>query len=402
MNEVSLLESLGQVSSSETGQVFRDFLRGHVREMICEVMAAEVTQLCGAKHAPSGSDHYRAGSSPGRVLYEGEREEVVRPRVRVKSENGCSEEVELTSYRVAKDPEQLQSQIIQAIVSGVSARGIEDVRPNSPGVKRSNVSRLWQEAGSKFIKALRGKDLAASTWCGLMLDGIRLSSEQTAVVALGIDSEGHKHVLDFALGSSESLEVSRELVSRIVRRGFACSHRLYAVLDGSDALRGAVKEFFSDAVIQRCLVHKERNIKAKLSKRHWGDLSRLFSRLRRVQGIDAAEEVFGDLRSFLEPINAEAYRSLREAGDDLLALHRLNVPNTLHRSLLSTNAIENSFLNTRRKLGRVTRFRAETDQASRWLSYALLEAEKGFRRISGHTSLSSLIAALQRPQPTAK
>lgn len=402
MNEVSLLESLGQVSSSETGQVFRDFLRGHVREMICEVMAAEVTQLCGAKHAPSGSDHYRAGSSPGRVLYEGEREEVVRPRVRVKSENGCSEEVELTSYRVAKDPEQLQSQIIQAIVSGVSARGIEDVRPNSPGVKRSNVSRLWQEAGSKFIKALRGKDLAASTWCGLMLDGIRLSSEQTAVVALGIDSEGRKHVLDFALGSSESLEVSRELVSRIVRRGFACSHRLYAVLDGSDALRGAVKEFFSDAVIQRCLVHKERNIKAKLSKRHWGDLSRLFSRLRRVQGIDAAEEVFGDLRSFLEPINAEAYRSLREAGDDLLALHRLNVPNTLHRSLLSTNAIENSFLNTRRKLGRVTRFRAETDQASRWLSYALLEAEKGFRRISGHTSLSSLIAALQRPQPTEK
>ena len=83
------------------------------------------------------------------------------------------------------------------------------------------------------------------------------------------------------------------------------------------------------------------------------------------------------MKAFLEPINAEAYRSLCEAGEDLLTLHRLNVPNTLHRSLLSTNAIENSFLNTRRKHGRVTRFRAETDQASRWLSYALLEAEKG-------------------------
>ncbi len=103
----------------------------------------------------------------------------------------------------------------------------------------------------------------------------------------------------------------------------------------------------------------------------------------------------------MKPINAEAYRSLHEAGDDLLALHRLNVPNTLHRSLLSTNAIENSFLNTRRKLGRVTRFRAETDQASRWLSYALLEAEKGFRRISGHTYLPSLIAALGHPQAIA-
>lgn len=401
MNEVSLLQSLGQVSASETGQIFRDFLRGHVRKMICEVMAAEVTELCGPKHVPSENDHYRAGSSPGRVLYEGEREEVVRPRVRCKREDGTSEEVDLASYRVAKDPEQLQSQIIQAIVSGVSAREMEAIKPNSPGVKRSNVSRLWQEAGSKFIDALRGKDLKSPKWCALMLDGIHLSSEQTAVVALGIDSKGRKHVLDFALGSSESLEVSRELMSRLMKRDFTCEHRLFVVLDGSDALRGAVIEFFPDAVVQRCLVHKERNIKGKLSKRHWGELSRLFSRLRSVQGIDSAEEVFGELEAFLEPINAESYRSLHEAGNDLLALHRLNVPNTLHRSLLSTNAIENSFLNTRRKLGRVTRFRAETDQASRWLSYALLEAEKGFRRISGHASLPSLIAALARPEPTS-
>lgn len=400
MNEVSLLESLGQVSASETGQVFRDFLRGHVREMICEVMAAEVTQLCGPKHAPSAGDHYRAGSSQGRVLYEGQREEVIRPRVRQKSSEGGNEEVELVSYRVAKDPQQLQTQIIQAIVSGVSSRGVEDLKPDSPGVKRSNVSRLWKEAGSKFIGELRGKDLKTIKWCALMLDGIHLSSDQTAVVALGIDTEGRKHVLDFALGSSENLEVSRELMNRIMKRGFKVENRLYAVLDGSDALRGAVIEFFPDAVVQRCLVHKERNIKGKLSKRHWGELSGLFSRLRSVQGIESAEEVFGELEAFLKPINAEAYRSLHEAGDDLLALHRLGVPNTLHRSLLSTNAIENSFLNTRRKIGRVTRFRAETNQANRWLSYALLEAEKGFRKIAGHQSLPHLIAALVRPETT--
>jgi transposase-like protein len=177
---------------------------------------------------------------------------------------------------------------------------------------------------------------------------------------------------------------------------------LYVVLDGSDALRAAVKEFFADAIVQRCLVHKERHIQGKLSKRHWGELARLFRRLRSVQGIAAAEEVFGELRSFLQPINEEAFRSLCEAGDDLLTLHRLEVPNTLHRSLLSTNVIENSFRNTRRKLGRVTRFRADTDQASRWLSYALLEAEKGFRRIAGHDSLKHLIAALQHREPTTE
>jgi putative transposase len=397
MEEVNLFASLGQVSSSEVGEVFRNFLRGHVREMICEVMAAEVTQLCGPKHAPSPSEHYRAGSSPGRVLVEGEREEVVRPRVRCKQEDGTSREVELATYQGAKDPAQLQAQIIQAIVAGVSSRNVADIKPNSPGVGRSNVSRLWQEVGSKFIEQLRGKDLSSITWCALMLDGIRLSSEQTAVVALGIDSSGNKHVLDFVLGSSENLEISRELMSRITKRKFKCDHRLYVVLDGSDALRSAVKEFFPDSVVQRCLVHKERNIRGKLSKRHWGELARLFARLRNVQGYAAAQEVLRELKSFLKPLNAEAFKSLEEAGEDLLALHRLNVPNTLHRSLLSTNAIENSFLNTRRKLGRVTRFRVETDQASRWLSYALLEAEKGFRKIAGHQALGALIQALQRP-----
>ncbi|EKJ99819.1 transposase, mutator type [Rhodopirellula baltica SH28] len=84
--------------------------------------------------------------------------------------------------------------------------------------------------------------------------------------------EKRKHVLDFASGSSENLKVTRELISRIVDRGYACEHRPLAVLDGSDALRGAVVEFFADAVIQRCLVRKERNIKGKLSKRHWGEL----------------------------------------------------------------------------------------------------------------------------------
>ena len=112
-------------------------------------------------------------------------------------------------------------------------------------------------------------------------------------------------------------------------------------------------------------------------------------------GTFPALEVVGELRDFLKGKNAESLKSLEEAGEDLIALQSLNVPSTLHRSLLSTNAIENSFRNTRNKLGRVTRFRAETDQATRWRSFALLEVEKGFRRISGHDDMSELIAALK-------
>ena len=399
MDEVSVLQLLGQVSGTEAGEVFREFLRGSVRQMICEVMAAEVTELCGEKYSRQDGPNYRAGSSPGRVLVEGEREEVIRPRVRQRCMGGKTREVELESYASANDPKQLETHVIQAVLAGLSTREVAKVKSRSPGVSRSSVSRLWQEAGSKLVDELRSRDLGKQVWCVVMLDGIRLSKEQVAIAAIGINSIGEKHVLDFALGSSENLEVARELMRRIVSRGFQCHHRILAVLDGADALRNAVTEQFPDAVVQRCLVHKERNIRGKLSKRNWRELARLFKRLRSVQGIVAAEEVHRELVRFLKPINAEAHKSLLEAGDDLLAVHRLEVPNTLHRSLLSTNAIENSFLNTRRKIGRVTRFRAETDQASRWLGYALLEAEKGFRRIRGSQDLPALIQALHR-EPT--
>lgn len=393
--ESNLYRVLGQVSSDEAGQIFREHLRGFVRQMISEVMAAEVEELCGPKHHPSVSDHYRAGSSSGRVLLDGERESVVRPRVRKQRDDGGSEEVTLSTYEAARDPRQLQDSIITALAHGVSTRDVKKLKPNSPGVGKSNVSRHWQSVGHKFVDELRSRDLSSENWAALMLDGIRLSKEQLAVVALGITVDGRKHVLDFELGSSENAEVAKDLMRRLDKRGFHCDRRLLAVLDGSDALRSAVIEFFSDAVVQRCLVHKERNIRSKLSKKHWGELARLFKRLREVQGKKAALEVVGELKAFLKGKNAESLKSLEEAGEDLTALHALNVPNTLHRSLLSTNAIENSFRNTRNKLGRVTRFRAETDQATRWLSFALLEVEKGFRRISGYDDLPDLIAALQ-------
>ncbi len=149
-------------------------------------------------------------------------------------------------------------------------------------------------------------------------------------------------------------------------------------------------------MIQRCIIHKERNLRGRLSKRHWGELTRLFKRLREVEGEAAGRETYVAIERFLADKNAAALESLYEAGEELIALHRLNVPATLHVSLLSTNLIENSFRNTRRKLGRVTRFRAETDQASRWLAAPLLDAEKGFRRLMGYRDLPRLAEALTK------
>jgi transposase-like protein len=402
MDQCSLIELLGQASLSDAGETFREFLRGGVRMMLSDVMAAEVAELCGAKYRPiEGVEFQRAGSAPGSVLWEGRREAVQRPRVRRHNDDGVTQEVPLETYQAAKQPDQLHDAILRALVAGVSGREIQKVHPDSPGVSKSSVSRLWSEAGTKLVERLRTRDIASQDWLVLMLDGIVLSKDQTAVVALGITADGVKQILDFELGNTENYEVCRDLLGRLVERGFHPKHRLLSVLDGAQVLKKSVLTFFPDAVIQRCLVHKERNIRGRLSRKDWSELARLFKRLREVQGELAAREVLGELGTFLEKKNAAALASLREAGDELIAIHLLGAPATLHRSLLSTNMIENSFRNTRRKIGRVTRFRAETDQASRWVAYALLEAEKGFRRIVGWQDLGQLARLLERPSTVA-
>jgi len=235
MEDRNLFQMLGQVSSGEAAQVFRSHLRGFVLKMICDVMASEVDELCGPKHQPNGGELFRSGSSSGRVLVDGEREEVVRPRVRERQQSGSTSEVTLASYESASHPEELQSSILSALMAGVSTREIAEVKPRSPSVSKSNVSRLWQSAGQKFVEQLRSPSLSEKDWTVLMLDGIRLSKDELAIVAIGITSEGHKHVLDFDLGSTENAEVCRDLMRRLMARGFHCDRRLLAVLDGSDA-----------------------------------------------------------------------------------------------------------------------------------------------------------------------
>ena len=137
----NLYQALGQVSSEDAGQIFRDHLRGCVREMISEVMAAEVSELCGPKHKPDNSHYVRAGSSTGRVLVDGERESVVRPRVRKHTDDG-SKEVVLSTYQAARDPSQLKDSIVIALMHGVSTRDVEKLKPDSPGVTRKEVEQV--------------------------------------------------------------------------------------------------------------------------------------------------------------------------------------------------------------------------------------------------------------------
>ncbi len=404
MKEATLLGELSQADESEGGAIFREYIRGAVLSIAVDVMLKEVEALCGPRYNPFGKDApYRAGNAEGVCILEGRNERVDRPRVRRKTSDG-SKEVHLASYAAARDTGAVRDALMRALMANVSGRDQKMVYPESPLTSKSSVSRLWVKEGLKKVEELRGRDLSGESFFGLILDGIKLSDDLTAVVAIGMTCDGRKLVLDFQIGGSENREVCDDLLRRIVSRGFKPVERLYSVLDGSASLKGAVLALYPDAVTQRCLIHKERNIRGYLSKRHYSELSGYFKRLRNAQGPETAREIYRELHAFLAAKNANALQSLEEAGEDIIALHLIDAPAGLNVSLLSTNFIENAFRNVRAKIGRVKRWRAETDQAERWLAYGLLDAERGFRRMKGCKYIPELIKKLKRPeeQPAQK
>jgi len=399
MENVTLIDRLAQAEASEVGEAFDSFMHTAARTALAAVFFEEVEALCGkAYHPLKTSGHRRAGSAPGRYFFGSEEFPISRPRVR-SHKDGKSEEVRLYSYEAAQNRDSLHDAMLRAFMAGVPSREQKRVFNNASGTSPGEVSRLWEREGLRCIEQVRERDLGQEDYVVLMLDGIGLGKDLCAIVALGITVDGEKHILDFQIGASENLEACTDLLARIAGRGFNPKRRLMAVTDGSKALRKGVRRNWPDALIQRCLIHKARNVKGYLSYRHHGEIDRLFTRLRKAQGLEAAEECLEELRSFLKGKNAQALDSLGEAGDELLAVHRLGAPSTLNTTLLNTNCIENSFRNVRAKIRRVSRWRPETKMASKWLAYALLEAERGFRKINNCRDMAKLARILQDFSP---
>ena len=399
MKTVPLMKLVEQAEDYEVKQSMDSFMRTVAQTAFIKVMCEEVKLLCGAFYHPDSDCEYkRAGSAPGYYFLGAEAFAVPRPRVR-KIKGGKSEEVRLKSYEAAQNRGALHHAMIKAFEVGVSSRDQGYLFNKAVGTSHGEVSKLWQKEGERCVEELRTRDLSKENYVVLMMDGVWLNNDLCAVVALGITIEGEKHILDFQIGGSENLEVCTDLLNRIESRGFKPAQRLLAVTDGSKALRRGIRKKWPDTIIQRCLIHKERNIKGYLSYRHHDELKYRFNRLRKAQGIQAAEECVNQLKTFLKGKNAQALISLEEAGEELLAVHRLGAPSTLNTTLLNTNCIENPFRNVRSKTRRVNRWRAETNMPSKWMAYALLKAEKGFRRINGYAELKKLAKILQSFSP---
>jgi transposase-like protein len=396
MTHEKLKEAFMQGEEREAAKLFQELLRQSVRAGLFAAMAEEVEALCGPRYRPDfQSVYHRAGSETGIAYLDGGKESIRRPRVR----HETSGEVRLASYEAASSPMGLFDQVVATVAQGLSVRGVE--RAMDKALSKSTVSRMWAEKSREQLELLRNRCLADTDWLAILIDGVWLTRELCVVVAVGIDIEGKKQVLDFEQGHSENTTVVSELISRLAQRGVKANEqrRLLVLRDGSAAIAAAVKRMWPEAVQQECLVHAHSNLRDKLRRRDRADLDLRFKALREAQGVLAGEEAFDELLDFVSERNAAAAIVLRQRRESLLAF-----PSTLNITFLSTNLIENVLRNWREATGNIKRWNEKEDMVSRWMASGLLWAEAGFRKVRGHEDLPRLAQALSaigatRPKP---
>lgn len=353
----------------------------------------EVSQLCGAWHEPDPERQMvRHGVQPGWVTLGGQKMSIPRPRVR-RIQGG---EVQLNRYALLQQPQLLQEAVLRRLVRGVSTRDYErvvDRTRESCGIKKSSVSRNFKAAMAGRLKKLSTRRWDGTRFVAIFIDG-KAYAGYTMLTAIGIKADGTKWVLGLRQGATENAEVCKDLLEDMAQRGIAVGRMTLFVLDGSQALASGVRRVWGRyAVIQRCQVHKRGNIKQYLPEEYWVELDR---RLNEAWYGNNYQEALASLKAtvnWLNTINPDAARSLREGMEETLTVIRLGIPERLRRSLSNTNIIESAFSLAGQVSERVKRWRRGV-MRWRWCAAGLMAAEERFRRVNGYLEILQLIAAL--------
>ncbi len=237
------------------------------------LLADEVTQRCGQRHERvAGRQATRFGHQPGFITIAGQKVSIDKPRVRYTDGRG---EAELERYQLLQSPEALPQAALDHLVNGVSTRRYERVVQLASagfGVKRSSVSRGFVRATAAQVAQLAERRFDDERFAVIFIDAQPYAGEML-VVALGITTFGTKRLLGLRQGATENATVVTSLLEELRERGVRTDLPTLFVLDGAKALQAAVVRVWGKfAVVQRCQVHKRRNVAAHLPEKHHDEL----------------------------------------------------------------------------------------------------------------------------------
>jgi putative transposase len=369
-------------------------------QVMSALMEADASAVAGPKGKhDAGRSAVRHGHERGSVALGGRRVPVDRPRVRAVDGSG---ELAVPAYELFSSTEVMGRMALERMLAGLSTRhypvGLEPVGEQvsqaGTGTSKSAVSRKFVALTETALAELLAADLSALDLVALMIDGVHFG-ESCCIVALGIGLDGTKHPLALAEGSTENATLVTELLTGLRDRGLDVTRPMLVGLDGSKALRKAVVDVLDRPVIQRCQLHKIRNVKDKLPQRLRSSVGRRMTDAYHADSALEAEAALLALARELDKTHPGAAASLREGLAETLTVLRLDLPPTLARSMRSTNMIESMISICRQRSSNVKRWR-DGQMALRWCAAGMAEAGKQFRRVNGHLHLPALRAKLER------
>jgi putative transposase len=378
-------QALGQVTV-ELGRQLAEF-----------ILYAEREERAGPDYQPSKEGLYKWASEPGSVLVGGQKLAVERPRLR-----RGDREVHLKSYEAMKNTEGFSEQLLGQSLAGLSARRYRETvvgAAQAMGVSPSAISEHLVEATTQKLKQFRERRLEDFVPFAVFLDTVHRGGT-AFVVALGLDTSGQQRVLGFWEGATENAEVGQMLLTDLEGRGLRLSTKVLFIIDGGKGTAKALQERFGrKLLVQRCTIHKDRNLQAHLPKKYRPEAHRRFRVALEQNDYKEAEKLLRELEQWLRAINESAADSLLEAFHELLTLHRLKVPALLRKTLHSTNPIESLFSRVRQCEKNLKRYR-NSRMAQRWLASVLLYAERSFKAIKDYRSIRAVLANIEAEQAT--
>ena len=368
------------------------------RATIEAVLILSAQELAGPKHP---------GKRVGAIGWHGQQNGVVslaerklrisKPRLRRKGK-GKGSEVEIPAYEAMRTHSRIGGRMLDILMRGVSTRNYREVLPEmaeTVGVSKSTISREFIEASEKALQELAERRFDEKDILIVYIDGIVFGGHHV-IVAIGVDSEGYKHVLGLRDGASENATVCTALLEDLVERGVKPDRRRLFVIDGSKALRKAIDAVYGqENPVQRCRNHKRKNVLDYVPDSMKETVKATMNAAYRLDS-DKGMARLEELAKMLETQHPSAAASLREGMAETFTVNRLGLPGALRRCLCTTNVIESPNSGIRRRTGRVSRW-TDGSMALRWAASALIETEKSFRRIMGCEQLWMLQSYLDNP-----
>jgi putative transposase len=365
-----------------------------------QMLRDDAERLAGARHSRGGGRlGHRWGRTQGKIGFHGGKVAVHRPRVR--SFDGG--EMALPTWTAAQAEDWLGRWAMNLMLINVSTRKLRravrlpegDLRAvPGDGTSKSAASRRFVALSAERLAEWMAADLSKLDLLVIQIDGLHIGNDLVLVAALGIDADGYKHPLGLVEGATENATVVQALIDNLIERGLdpeAC--RLF-IVDGAKALSKVIRRTFgAHTPIQRCQIHKARNVTERLPKPLHASVRRALRQAWELDDADKAERLLRNLARRLDQEAPGVAASILEGLDEMLTVNRLGLPTPLRRSLACTNSIENMMGTVRRVCRNVKRWR-NAAMALRWTAAGMMEAAKGFRRLKAYRHLPVLRAAL--------